>query len=55
VIQTSDVQRVILAPKHLDELRSLTESWLSHRKSMPKPALGRYTGLEDKELHSKLH
>jgi hypothetical protein len=54
VIQTSDVQRLILPPNYLEELRNLPEKWLSHRKSMVQTALGKYTGL-DKVLHSTLH
>lgn len=57
VIQTSDLPRLVLPTKYLDELRSLPESIISHRKSVNDRFLGFWTGLDavsESTLHNEI-
>ena len=54
LVQTSDLPRIVLSPKHLEELRSLPETILSHRESVVDRFLGYWTGL-DAVRQSTLH
>ncbi|KAI0425479.1 cytochrome P450 [Xylaria sp. FL1042] len=46
VVQTTDMERLILSPKYAPELRMVPESTLSTRQAMCERHLGRYTGID---------
>lgn len=54
VVHTSDLPRIVLSPKYLEELRNLPETILSHRESVVERFLGYWTGL-DAVRQSTLH
>ena len=54
LVQTSDLPRIVLSTKYLEELRGLPESKLSHRESVCDRFLGYWTGL-DVVRQSQLH
>ena len=54
LVQTSDLPRIVLSIKYLEELRAVPESKLSHREGVCDRFLGSYTGL-DVVRHSHLH
>lgn len=54
LVQTSDLPRLVLSTKYLEELRSLPESIISHRESVCDRFLGFWTGL-DVVRQSRLH
>lgn len=54
LVQTSDLPRLVLSAKYLEELRSLPESIISHRESVCDRFLGYWTGL-DAVKQSTLH
>ena len=54
LVQTSDLPRIVLSPKYLEELRNLPENILSHRESVVDRFLGYWTGL-DAVRQSTLH
>ena len=54
VVQTQDMERLVIAPKFLPELRMLPESKLSHSLSLVEKHLGYYSGV-DVILQSRQH
>ncbi|PQE15273.1 Ent-kaurene oxidase protein [Rutstroemia sp. NJR-2017a BVV2] len=54
LVQTSNLERIVLPVKYLEELRSCPESQLSHREGICDRFLGYYTGL-DVVRQSTLH
>lgn len=57
LVQTSDLPRVVLSAKYLEELRSLPESIISHRESVCDRFLGYWTGLDavkESTLHNEI-
>ncbi|KAK9775107.1 putative Cytochrome P450 monooxygenase [Seiridium cardinale] len=46
MVQTADMERIILSTKYLDELKSVPEDILSLRVGMSQRHLGKYTGLD---------
>lgn len=54
LIQTQDMERLVLAPKFLHEIRVLRETKLSHAAALVEKWLGYYTGV-DVVLRSRKH
>ncbi|KAI0099187.1 cytochrome P450 [Nemania sp. FL0031] len=46
LVQTADMERIVLSPKYVDEIRSAPESVLSVRKGMCERHLGKFTTLD---------
>ena len=53
-MQTADIERIVLPPKYLEELRAFPDGKLSHRLSIVDRHLGQYTRL-DTVANSQLH
>ncbi|MCJ1250222.1 hypothetical protein MMC30_007448 [Trapelia coarctata] len=57
LVQTSDLPRIVLSAKYLEELRGLPESRISHRESVCDRFLGYWTGLDvvrQSQLHNEI-
>ena len=54
LVQTQDMERLIIPPKYLAELRMLPEHKLSHSAALVEKHLGYYSGV-DTILESRLH
>lgn len=46
LVQTQDMERVIISPKYIPELEMLPETKISHRTALVDRWIGTYTGMD---------